>query len=57
MLFFLSTVISAAVISNSSAKEDELIEVLEQYLPQQSDLYKIAIGFVLDEEKYNFIND
>ena len=42
---------------NINYKEDELIEVLEQYLPQESDLYKIAIGFVLDEEKYNFIND
>ena len=42
---------------NNDLNESEVTESLDQYIPLQNNLYKIVIGFVLDEEKYNFINN
>ena len=37
--------------------ESVVTESLDQYIPLQHNLYKIVIGFVLDEERYNLINN
>ncbi len=42
---------------NNNLNEAVVTESLDQYIPLQNNLYKIVIGFALDEEKYNFINN
>ena len=42
---------------NKLPLEKTITESLDQYMPIQYNLYKVIIGFVLDKEKYNFINN
>lgn len=42
---------------DNNLSESVVTESLDQFIPSQYNLYKIIIGFVLDEEKYNFINN
>ena len=46
-----------ALDNNNDLNESIVTESLDQYIPLQHNLYRIVIGFVLDEEKYNFINN